>query len=401
LAEESPLIWYPAFGCYKAAEASGASDAALARIASLPSGAFVSTDGTDATFDGPAIERRFYENKTGDTGDRPAYGKLPLQRLMPPSPESWCTGLCVLLKRVRIKRLYINSRGLTYDIQAVLNSVATWEVQARRRRRSTAGSGSDEDISSFARPYQDDESDQSDNAARLATVDIAAAATGSTVDFRPPFVRNRPRRSVAAAKDLIALEVFSIYGWGVDDDETAEVTPFMRYLARSAPHLREVGLVNATMRAALALRHAVSTSLTGLDLRRIDGLDDFGLATLLRSRAGRRLRSLTVKHDMMFDIAWPYAVLNRPHRGQSSGSGSDDGDVGRFGCDSGNTPPQELSPAAAVATTGSLRLDPEPRLRRLRRVDVGVLFKENRAVAHNVFNGPRVVFTPYAVVPLL
>jgi hypothetical protein len=42
------------------------------------------------------------------------------------------------------------------------------------------------------------------------------------------------------------------------------------YLARGAPHLREVGLVSATARAALALRHAMSTSLTGLDLRNME-----------------------------------------------------------------------------------------------------------------------------------
>jgi hypothetical protein len=218
---------------------------------------------------------------------------------------------------------------------------------------------------------------------------------GETVDFRPRFIRKQPRRPVPA-RNLISLEVFSIYGWGVDD--MAEITTFVRYLARSAPHLREVSLASVSAGAALALRHAISTSLIGLDLRDMVNLDDVGFATLLRSRTGRRLRSLTVPHMRMFEEEWQYGVLDR-HRAQAvrailDSSGSDD---------DGDTPPPPIrsSVATAVNAEGPWPLGPEPRLRRLRRVDVSILNEEQRSAAKRLFNGRRLVFTPYAIVPPL
>jgi hypothetical protein len=322
---------------------------------------------------------------------------LSLDRLLPPSPTSFRDGFSVLLKSVRLKRLYINSRALTEGVQDALNRVAAAAERVRRRGRSSSSSSGSS--SRGEADHGDVESNASDYDARDATRAAAAAAMGETVRAWPRFVRTRPRRRVPA-KDLIALEVFSIYGWG--QEEIPEVTAFVRYLARSAPHLREVGLVTTTASTALALRHAISTSLTGLDLRCVDDLDDVGLATLLRSRTGRRLRSLTVPHMGMFGEEWQYGVLNGTHqRAQSQaqirailGSSGSDGD--------GNTPPPLQSPAAAAANAeGPWRLGAEPRLRHLRRVDLSVLSEERRSVAERLFNGQRVAFTPYAIVPPL
>jgi hypothetical protein len=180
----------------------------------------------------------------------------------------------------------------------------------------------------------------------------------------------------------------------------------MRYLARSAPHLREVGLAYASGGATLALRHAISTSLTGLDLRNAE-IDDDEFATLLCSRTGRRLRSLAVPHFLMFATEAPYAALNRP-RGTSSvmtsnASGSDSDNAPNNGGDDGSNTPLVLRSRTTVATSnagGRWRLGPETRLRRLRRVDAR-FFDGKWAAAERLFNGPRVAFTPYAIVPPL
>jgi hypothetical protein len=325
----------------------------------------------------------------------------------------WCAGFSTLLKR--IKRLYINGGCLPVMMEGALNDVASSASRVRRRRRSS----SSRNDSHSDRETEDEESDRSDAAARNATFHAARARAGATTTRNrppPPFIRKRPRHHVAA-KDMIPLEVFSLYGWRLDD--MTEMTPFMRYLARSAPHLREVGLVNASASAVVALRHAVSTSLTGLDLRYIEDLDDLDLATLLRSHAGRRLRFLRVERDTrLFEHHWPYAVLAR-HKGgptamsfvpmsglsesdSDATSGRGYGNTGDY--DNGSTAPLESAAAAANAgavDVASWRLGPEPRLRRLRRVHVRMTWQKNIDLAHTVFNGPRVVFAPYAVVPPL
>jgi hypothetical protein len=187
-----------------------------------------------------------------------------------------------------------------------------------------------------------------------------------------------------------------------------EMKPFMRYLARSAPYLREVGLVNGSSRAVLALRHAISTSLTGLDLRYIDDMGDLSLVTLLRSRAGRRLRSLRLQHyDTLFHLQWPYAVLNR-RRGDTARARlmmSDESD--RDSCSgsdgdatndiSGGNDTIESNAAAAP----QWQLGPERRLRRLRTVHIRGRRRDATETVHAVFNGKRIVFTPFAVVPPL
>jgi hypothetical protein len=105
---------------------------------------------------------------------------------------------------------------------------------------------------------------------------------------------------------LIPLEVFNVFGGRRWDLDGRDVEPFMRYLARCAPRLREVGLYRVWESAVLPLRRTISTVLTGLDLRHVAGLNDLTLATLLRSRTGRRLRSLSVVHT-------PFsAVLREP-----------------------------------------------------------------------------------------
>jgi hypothetical protein len=342
-----PLMWYPVYGLYKSAVRLGAGHDLLARIMSLP-----------------------------------VYGSAPLTRLMPPS---WGEGFATLLQRVGIKRLYVNGAGLPDNAWRALNDVAYSAVRVRRRRRrGSSSSSSDLEV-------RDHESDYSDDDARNATSNAAAAATGWTVGVRPRFTRRRPRHCVET-KDLIPLEVFSVYGWRTD--ELMDIKPFMRYLARSAPHLREVGLVNVNTRAVLALRHAISTSLTGLDLRYIDDMGDLALMTLLRSRAGRRLRSLRLAHDSMFEEEWTYAALSR-HPGTEVTM--PDGSCSNSDSDTGNT--TQHSPA--TETAGPWRLGPEPRLRRLRRVHVRTVYTKHKKLAHAVFNGPRVVFAPYAVVPPL
>jgi hypothetical protein len=387
--EETPLIWYPAYGCFNTAQRAGASSDNIAELLTVPSAALLATDGTGACiFPGPTIARRFFLKRGCDC---PVYGHLSSYMILPPSSNSWRDGLSVLLKSVRIKRLYINSRALTDTVQDALNSIAARHVRRRSRSSSSRSSSSGRD----ATDQDDDESAQSDNHACNATRAAAAAARiGETAPRAwPRFVRTRPRHRVPE-KDLISLEVFSIYGWGLE--EFAEITPFVRYLARSAPHLREVGLANATAGAALALRHAVSTSLTGLDIRYMDDLDDAGFATLLRSRAGRRLRSLTVPHPRIFAEEWQYAVLNVS---DGDGDGAENDLCRGSSSRHGSTPPLLNSPAAEANADGPWRLGPEPRLRRLRRVDVSRV--EELPVAERVFNGRRVMFTPYFVVPPL
>jgi hypothetical protein len=105
----------------------------------------------------------------------------------------------------------------------------------------------------------------------------------------------------------------------------------------------------------------------------------------------------------MFAEEWQYGVLNTGHQKAQSraqirailGSSGSDGD-------DGNTPPPLQSPAVAAANAeGPWRLGAEPTLRHLRRVDLSVLSEEKRSVAERLFNGQRVVFTPYAIVPPL
>jgi hypothetical protein len=119
---------------------------------------------------------------------------------------------------------------------------------------------------------------------------------------------NDPVRGLAG---LIPLEVFNVYGGRRWNITSCDVEPFMRYLARCAPRLREVGLFCAKVSAVLPFRCAISTELTGFDLRNVEGLDDLSLATLLRSRTGRRLRSLSVVHarSAMLQDPWPYDAL--------------------------------------------------------------------------------------------
>jgi hypothetical protein len=300
---------------------------------------------------------------------------------------------------VRTKRLYINGCGITEGMAVALNNVPASAVRARRRGRN-GGSSSDSgrDLTS--------ESDQSDAAAYDVTRDTAAAVTGSTVGFRPRFVRKRPRR-FAGAKDLIPLEVFSIYGWR--PQRRIAVTQFMRYLARNAPHLREVGLVRATGKAVLALRHAASTSLTGLDLRYIESFHDVGLATLLSSRVGRRLRSLRVNADDLFRRQWPYAALNRREAKAAarasmmlmlSDESTSDTDAAHSTSEEGDNNERDADVTEAT-TEGQRWLGSERRLRRLRHLHIQTRRAHHEEAAHAVFNGKRVVFTPYAVVPPL
>jgi hypothetical protein len=98
----------------------------------------------------------------------------------------------------------------------------------------------------------------------------------------------------------------------------------------------------------------------------------------------------------MFSDDRPYAVLNGPDDSGGSDCDGTKNDVGDSSNVHGKTPQR-----AATPNVGSWRLGPDLRLRRLRRVDVRDLPKKNRDVAHGVFNGPRVVFAPYAVVPPL
>jgi hypothetical protein len=82
-------------------------------------------------------------------------------------------------------------------------------------------------------------------------------------------------------------------------------------------------------------------------------------------------------------------------------SGRGYGNTGDY--DNGSTRPLQSAAAAnaGVVDVASWRLGPEPRLRRLRRVHVRMTWQKNIDLAHTVFNGPRVVFAPYAVVPPL
>jgi hypothetical protein len=321
----------------------------------------------------------------------PLYEHLSLERLASPTASSWCAGFSALLKCVRIRRLYLDNYGVTRDIHEALNTLAAYKVRARRDR---SGSGSD----SRRDTDRDDESDRSADGACNATFDAVLRNHAADPDWvaRPRFVRTRSRRR-AAEKDLIPLEVFSIYGWR-DEGKKSQVTPFMRYLARSAPHLREVALVNANARGVLALRHAISTSLTGLDLR-YGGLGDIELATLLRSRTGRRLRSLMVAGEHIFHDVSHYAVLMRPGANApyiaSLLSDGSDGDANNNPVHGSSGAPLPPSPAEYSHRWVD---DPEPRLPRLRRLDVRC--REGTDV-EAIFNGPRLVWTSYAVVPPL
>jgi hypothetical protein len=327
----------------------------------------------------------------------PLYEHLSSERLTIPSGSSWCAGFSALLQRVRIRRLYLDDYGLTEDIQEALNNVAACNVHTRRGRSGSGSSSS----SSNRDTHQDDESGRSDGGACNATGEVEYESNRDPDPDRAPqpgFVRTPPRRR-AAEKDLIPLEVFSVYGWR-DDERQTVLTPFMRYLARSAPHLREVGLVNTCFRGALALRHAVSTSLTGLALRHMTGVSDTELATLLCSRMGRRLRSLMVEHDDIFDeeCCPVYAALMRPaaasapHDASSSLSDGSDGDASNSG--SGNR-------GSDIDLYDEWWLDEEPRLPRLRRLVVRTEQVDGWTRVAAFFNGPRVMLAPYAVVPLV
>jgi hypothetical protein len=196
-----------------------------------------------------------------------------------------------------------------------LNMLAVRALHARRRGRS---SGSDSESCGSTR-YSDRDfdhtgDDDSDHAAVIATRKVARAIRAhEPVPPRPASgSRFLPTGTARGLAGLIPLEVFNIYGGRRCDIDSRDVEPFMRYLAGCAPHLREVGLFRADGYAVLTLRRTISTTLTGLDLRHVAGLDDLIFATFLRSRNGRRLRSLSVVakgYGETLRDEWPYDTL--------------------------------------------------------------------------------------------
>jgi hypothetical protein len=182
--------------------------------------------------------------------------------------------------------------------------------------------------------------------------------------------------------------VFNLYGGRNWDIDSRDVEPFMRYLARCAPHLREVGLFCADESAVLPLRRTISTKLTSLDLRHIEGLDDLTFATFLRSRNGRRLRSLSVAHkgfDGILRDEWPYDALGRRTASASDtdradGAAADDGGFGDVD--------------AHDSLRGSSGL-------RMRRVHIDISERYGRPPLPDVMDlwmlSPRAVLGPYSV----
>jgi hypothetical protein len=260
--------------------------------------------------------------------------RLPPGVLHPPDKYDWHRGFSRLLKRRGLRQLYIRQEGMLREMEDGLNMLAVRALHARRRGRS---SGSDSEscgstrYSDYVFDHGETGDDESDYAAVLATRKVARAIRAH--EPVPPRMPRPASGSRLLSTDttrrlagLIPLEVFNLYGGRRCATDSRDVEPFMRYLAGCAPHLREVGLFCTGDSAVLALRRTISTKLTSLDLRHVAGLDDLTFATFLRSRTGRRLRSLSVVgkgYCEMLRDEWPYDALG--HR-TSSASDTDRAD---------------------------------------------------------------------------
>jgi hypothetical protein len=223
-----------------------------------------------------------------------------------------------------------------------LNLVAVRALNARRRGRTTDSDSDGERWVPFADCYEwyDVTDDDSDDVALRETREIADAIRQQRPVRLPPRLSSRcrwgePLPSEATARGvagLISLEVFRLFGGRRRHLDLLDVEPFVTYLARCAPHLREVGLFCVETSAVLPLRRTLSTEFTSLDLRHIWGLDDLTLATLLRSRTGRQLHSLKIVYNSfpsLFEQEWVYAALRH-------GGASDRDDVGGAADDAGS-----------------------------------------------------------------
>jgi hypothetical protein len=253
--------------------------------------------------------------------------RLPPSALQPPDGYDWHRGFSRLLKRRGLRQLHVRQEGMPREMERGLNMFAVRALHARRRGRS---SGSDSESCGstgywdyeFGRggPLVDTDADDDDAALaatrRRAVAVVRAARALAPGPEPPPRAVSRSRRRPGGAArglfGLILLEVFNLYGGRRRSAVSRDVEPFVRYLAHCAPHLREVGLFCTADSAVLALRRAISTKLSGIDLRYVSGLDDVTLATLLRSRTGRRLQSLSVVHtgySAVLQDPWVYGAL--------------------------------------------------------------------------------------------
>jgi hypothetical protein len=203
-----------------------------------------------------------------------------------------------------------------------LNLVGVRALNARRRGRTTDSDSDRERWEPFSHCYDwcDATDDDCDDVALRETCEIADAIRRKRPMQLPPRRSNRchrpqPLPSEATARGvagLIPLEVFRLFGGRRRHMDTLDLQPFVSYLARCAPHLREVGLFGVEASAVLPLRRTISLVFNSLDLRHIWGLDDSTLATLLRYPTGRQLHSLKIVHKncaSLFDNQWYYNAL--------------------------------------------------------------------------------------------